>query len=124
MGRVIDLLYDAFVKIQADGSKLLDQDFVMKISEPLYKDFPDLKNYLNYHLEEKVGNVIGSDKPKDCVKAIEVAISELFYLQRLDNQQTTELYYELAVGVSTMVLTKLVHPKKAKKNYLTHGDGI
>ena len=85
MGRAIDLLYDAFVKIQADGSKLLDQDFVMKIFEPLYEDLQDLKDYLNYHLEEKVGNIIGSNKPKERVKAIEETMSELFYPQRLEN---------------------------------------
>ena len=85
MGRAVDLLYDAFVKIQADGSKLLDQDFVMKIFEPLYKDLLDLKDYLDYHLEEKVGNVIGFNRPKERVKAIEEAMSEMVYPQRLEN---------------------------------------
>ena len=124
MGRAVDLLHKAFVKIQADGSKLLDEDFVMKIFKPLYKDLPDLKDYLDYHLEEKVGNVIGSNKQNERVKAIEEAMSELFYPQNLENRQTTEFCYELAGGVATTVLTELLHPKKATKDYLSHGGGI
>ena len=37
MGNAIDLLYNAFVKIQEDGSLLLDHDFMMNMFQPLHQ---------------------------------------------------------------------------------------
>ncbi len=65
MRRAITLLHhDAFVEIQSDGSLLLEQDFIMNIFSTLYKEIQPLKQYLDYHFEEKEGNVIGSNKEK------------------------------------------------------------
>jgi hypothetical protein len=60
MGRAITLLYDAFVEIQSDGVLLLEQEFIMNIFASLYEEIPPLKVYLDYHFQEKEGNVIGS----------------------------------------------------------------
>jgi hypothetical protein len=54
----------------------------MNIFASLYEEIPPLKEYLNYHFEEKEGNVIGSHKQHDCVFAIEEAMAELFYPQK------------------------------------------
>ncbi len=121
MGRAITLLHDSFVEIQSDGSLLLEQDFIMNIFSPLYKEIPPLKEYLNYHIEEKEGNVIGSNKEHDCVLAIDEAMAELFYPQKMENRQTTEYCYELSVGVATTLLTELVDPKKSTHNYINDG---
>ena len=69
MGRAITLLNDAFVEIQSDGSLLLEQEFIMNIFSLLYEEIPPLKEYLDYHFEEKEGNVIGSNMEHDCVLA-------------------------------------------------------
>jgi hypothetical protein len=110
MGRAITLLHDFFVEIQSDGSLLLEQDFIMNIFSPLYKEIPPLKQYLDYHFEEKEGNVIGSNKEHDCVLAIDKSMAELFYPQKMENWQTTEFYHELSVGVATTLLTELIDP--------------
>jgi hypothetical protein len=75
MGRAITLLHDEFVEIQSDGSLLLDQEFIMNIFSPHYKEIPPLKQYLNYHFKEKEGNVIGSNKEHDRVLAIQQLVS-------------------------------------------------
>jgi hypothetical protein len=49
MGRPVDLLYNAFVEVESDGEKLLDGDFIMSIFLPLYKDLPELEEYLTYY---------------------------------------------------------------------------
>jgi hypothetical protein len=90
MERAITLLHDAFVVIQSDGSLLLEQDFIMSIFSPLNEEIPPLKQYLNYHFEEKEGNVIGSNKEHDRVLAIDEAMAELFYPQKVENRQTTD----------------------------------
>ena len=40
MGKAIDLLYEAFVKIEADGLLILDHEFMMNIFSPLYEQLP------------------------------------------------------------------------------------
>ena len=42
MGKVVDLLYEAFVKIEDDGSLILDHEFMMNIFSPLYEQLPEL----------------------------------------------------------------------------------
>ena len=39
----------------------------------------------------------------------------------MENHQTTEYSYELAVGVATILLTELTDPKKSTHNYINDG---
>ena len=121
MGKAIALLHDAFVEIQSDGLLLLEQDFIMNVFSPLYNKILPFKQYLDYHFEEKQGNVIGSNNEHDCVLAIDKAMAELFYPQKMENRQTTELCHELSIGVGTTLLTRLISPKKSMHNYINDG---
>jgi hypothetical protein len=93
----------------------------MNILSSLYNELVPLKQYLDYHLEEKEGTVIGSRKEDDCILAIDEAMAELFRPQRMENRQTTEFFWELSVGVATTLLTELNNPKKATHNYIHDG---
>jgi hypothetical protein len=121
MGRAITLLHDAFVEVQGDGALLLEENFIMTIFSPLYEEIPPLKEYLDYHFEEKEGNVIGSHKEDEHVLAIDEAMAELFFPQKMENRQTTEFCKELSVGVATTLLTELTDPKKSTHNYINDG---
>ena len=112
MGKAIDLLYEAFVKIEADGSLILDHDFMMKIFSPLYEQLPEFKKDFDYLLEEKQGNNIGSKKSSDSVLSIDEALYDLLYPVKLENVQTTEFCAQLGVGSASMMLTKLTDPTK------------
>ncbi len=57
MGRAIDLLHSAFVKIQDDPKLMLDYDIILGIFAPLYQDLPEFQEYMGYYKEEKEGNV-------------------------------------------------------------------
>ncbi len=93
----------------------------MNIFSPLYNEILPLKQYLDYHFEEKEGNVIGSNNDHDCVLAIDKAMAELFYPQKIENYQTAELCHELSSGVATRLLTELIDPKKSTNNYINNG---
>jgi hypothetical protein len=121
MGRAIALLHDAFVKIQGDGSLLLEEEFVMHIFASLYDKLPPFKEYLGYHFEEKEGNVIGSQKEEARILAIDKAMAELFWPQHIENRQMTEFCWELLVGVAATLLTELTDPKKLTHNYINDG---
>ena len=55
MGRVIDLLHSAFLKICDKPKLLLDYEFVMNIFQPLYHQLPEFHDYIDYFKEQKKG---------------------------------------------------------------------
>jgi hypothetical protein len=48
VGRVIDLVYDAFAMVKDNGSLLPDYDFAMSIFSPVYVMLSEFKEYLEY----------------------------------------------------------------------------
>jgi hypothetical protein len=48
MGSVIGLVYNAFLAIQADGSLILDYDFMMGIYGELQSEFPEFNTYMTW----------------------------------------------------------------------------
>jgi hypothetical protein len=60
MGRVIDLVYDAFVAILSDGSLILDYDFMMDTFADLQKKMSEFNTYMTWFFKEKECNTIGS----------------------------------------------------------------
>ena len=56
--------------------------------------------------------MIESNKEHDCVLAIDKAIAELFYPQKVENCQTTDFCHKLLAGVATTLLTKLTDTKE------------
>ena len=78
MPRALDLMYNTFIEIQANGDKFLDEDFIMKIFKPLYTDLPELETYLTFYSEEKEATVVGLCKRDDRMLAIDGAVAELF----------------------------------------------
>ena len=55
----LDLMYNTFMEIQANGDKFLDEDFIMKIFEPFYTELPELEMYLTFDFEEKESSIVG-----------------------------------------------------------------
>ena len=54
MGQAIDALHDAMVKVKADGSKLLDIDFMGNIFSKIYNGspLPPLEEYMTHMFGE------------------------------------------------------------------------
>jgi hypothetical protein len=70
-GRVIDLVYNAFVAIQADGLLILDYDFMMGICVVFQKELQDLNTYMTWYFKEKECNSIGSSNKAQCVLSVD-----------------------------------------------------
>jgi hypothetical protein len=68
MSRVINIIYDFAKDLLADGSKLLDDDFMLNLFSPLYEELPEFKQYMTYYMEEKECNIMGSSakESKSC----------------------------------------------------------
>jgi hypothetical protein len=123
MGRAVDLTYNAVVEVESDGELMLDEDFIMNISSPLYDELPELREHLTYYFEEKESNVTGLFSQGNCVLAIDLAKCELFYPTRIENQQTNDLCVNLAREVVTCLLLEVADPKKATSDYLSNCNG-
>ena len=116
MGRAIDLLHSAFIKIESDVALLLDCDLIMKIFCPLYSDLPEFEEYILYYFENKKGNVVGSFHSKDRVLSIAEVMAELFWPSKICNCETSVFCKELAVWVAITLLTELASTKKQLTN--------
>jgi hypothetical protein len=123
MGRAEDLMYNAFVQVESDGNKMLDEDFIMNIFSPLYAEHLDLEEYLTYFFEEKESNVVGSYSRSDRVLAVDLAKCEVFYPTRRENQKTNDLCVNLAREVAMCLMLQVADPKKATSDYLSKCDG-
>jgi hypothetical protein len=71
MGQVIDLVYDAFVAIQMDGTLILDYDFIMSIFGDLQTELPEFNTYMMWYFEEKECNPIGSSSKAQRVLSVD-----------------------------------------------------
>ena len=76
---MIDLVYDAFVAIQMDGTLILDYDFMMGIFGDLQTELPEFNTYMTWYFEEKECNPIGSTSKAQRVFSVDKGTEMLFY---------------------------------------------
>lgn len=139
MSRVINIIHNFAKELLADGSKLLDDEFMLKIFSPLYEELPEFESYMTYYLEEKECNTMASTAKEgkfittvtvnccccyfqllltlfsftaDRVLGIDLACAELFFPQRDVNRQTTDLCKDLATGIAAIIITELEDTSK------------
>ena len=123
MGRVIDLVYDAFVAIQADGALILDYDFMMGIFGDLQTELPEFNTYMTWYFEEKESNPIGSSSKAQRVLSVDKGTEMLFYPTEKQNMQTDDMCSTLAAGLASCLILELEDPRKANSDYLSVKGG-
>ena len=85
MGRTLDMLEDAFIKISSDGALLLDEDFVMNIFSEIVEEVEPVDKYLNFMFNEKSSNPVGT-RDRDhkvqpyycCVKSYSILLGKTY----------------------------------------------
>ena len=120
MGKVLDLMEDAFIQISRDGKLLLDEDFMMNIFASISEKVPSFADYLAHMFEERESRVPGSKKkliPLDLIRA------ELFYPKRKEICQTFKMSVKLAEEAAAVFLVEFRDPKKATSHYLSSING-
>ncbi len=116
MERVIDLIYDAFIEIQSDGSLILGYVFMMGIFADLQKEVPEFNTYMTWFFEEKECNTIGSSSKSQHVLSVDKGAEMLFYPTEKQNMQTNELCSTLAAGLASCLILELEDPRKANSS--------
>lgn len=90
MGRAINLVYDSFVSIQANGSLILDYDFMMCIFGELQHELPEFNTYMTWYFKEQESNSIGSSSKAENVLSIDKRTELFFYPSERQNMQTNK----------------------------------
>ncbi len=62
MGRVYDILHEKLCIIKTDGSKFLDEEFVMNIFNNLAQELPPFADHLEYIFEMKENTTVDGKK--------------------------------------------------------------
>ncbi len=124
MGRVINLVYNAFVAMQADGSLILKCNFMMSIFADLQKELPEFNTCMTWFVEEKECNTIGSSSKHQCILSFDKGTKMLFYPTVKQNMQMNALCLMLAAGLATCLILELEKPIKANSDRLLAKGGI
>lgn len=77
MAQVWDNVHESCEEIVSDGSKILDEEFVMNLFHTFYEHSTELQEFLDYYFKEKESFVCGSLRKEDRVLAIDTARFEL-----------------------------------------------
>jgi len=115
MGHVIDILYNVFCEIKDCGELFLDLDFMMNIISTLYEQLLEFKEYLDYFIEQKETNVIGSSKGADHVFGIDEVMVDLFMPTKERNRPTEQFYHDLSIAIAIQLLAEMEDPKMGSR---------
>ena len=124
MTTAVDLVYNAFVKIETNGKLMLRESFVMNIFKPLYKKLPELKDYLDYYFEERRTNVFGATDNASRKLGIKMVKSEVLMPNDHDNRATNELCHSLAEDMASTMLMDMADPRKVTAEMITKLNGV
>ena len=119
MGKVIDILYQSMLEIAQDGTKGMDEDYIMNIFLPIEEELPEFKAYLEWYFEEKVSNLIDTSSKEDRVLGIDLAKAETFFPKRSENRQSTEMCVTLWQDVSRCMCIEFTDTRKATSEQLS-----
>ena len=123
MATVVDIMDKAFFKVVNDGSKLLDEDFMMEMFKKLTKKLPPLREYLDFMFNEKRSGLVGSCTKEDRILPWDLLKSELFYPTRKDVLQTNSFCPDLASEAACIFRIEFRDETKATAKYLSSIDG-
>jgi len=123
MGRALDVVHAAFLELEADGSKGLDEDYMMNLFSSIADEVKPLKSYLTYMFEEKESNVVDSKSKEDRKLPFDLAVAELYYPTRAENRQTTTMCKTLFQRAASRAIAECINPTKQLSRHLSAING-
>ena len=123
MGKCVDLMEEAFLRIADDGELILNEDYMMNIFKPIRDTVKPLDEYLTMMFEEKQGNVLSSRLEEGKVLPYDLLRAELIYPTRADVRQTVNVACLLGEIAAERFVTEFRDKGKATCKYLTSLDG-
>ena len=78
MAEAINLIYQAFMQVRANGALILDKDFMMKILLPVVDKVPELSGFLEWHFKKKRTQVYGLFTKDSMKLGVDIVRAEFF----------------------------------------------
>ena len=126
MGKAINALHDALVKIMMDGKLYLDESFMNSIFSMIHINdrggvgpLNALEEAVHYQYEERQTPTIDGSK----ALSMDQLNAELLYLDQKENVETTKIVQLMACEVAECILKELCDPSKATSDYLSSVEG-
>jgi hypothetical protein len=123
MAKSIDLVYEAFLKIQRNNKLFLKEDFMMNIFKPLYEQVPELEEYMSWYFEEKNNLVSGITTTNKRKKGMKLAQEEFFYPTKIQNRESNDCCLLLATDFANCLILEFHDMKKVTHMYVSKLDG-
>jgi len=120
----VDLVYNAFIKIETNGKLMLRESFVINIFKPLYKKLPELKDYPDYYFEERRTNLFGATANASRKLGIKMVKSEVVMPTNHDNRVTIELCHSLAEDMASTMAMDMADLGKVTAEMVTKLNGV
>ena len=106
MARVADMLETAMEVVANDGSKMLDEDFIMNIFQDIVDQVDPFKEYLDFIFEEKQSYPVGSRSKDNALLSFDQLHAELFYPEHGENLKTHRVACQIAEKTAITILTE------------------
>ena len=110
---------DAFEKIANDGERMLDEQLMMHIFEPIVNQVDPFAEYLEYIFEKKEAHELCTRGKLDKWLPFDELRAELFFPTRNYVRQTHDTACRLAEVAAATFLIEFRDPKKATSEYLS-----
>ncbi len=117
MGRALDTLREAMLKVEANPRVVLSEVFMMGIFNEFYEELPPFKEYWTFLFKKKRRFISKSTGAK--VLPVSKLREECFQPHNKTNKEVGERVIELAQVAATAILKELHDQKKATWKYLT-----
>ena len=123
MASVVDIMDKAFGIIVHDGSKIMNEQFMMSMFKKLTRKIPPFEQYLDYMFNEKQSNLVGPCTTEERVLPWDMVRTELFYPTRVDMIETNPFVPELASHAGAIFRVEFRDTRKATAKYLSDIGG-
>ena len=116
MSQAIDILHDAFLRIEKGDNKITDESFMMNIFSPLTEKLPPFQEYMKYVYEIHQSPKINNSQKSNLATLVK---RELFDPKRPENIESMEMTEMLGVITVTSVITEMKDPSKVTSAHMS-----
>ena len=118
MPECVDLMDNACAKIARNGKKIMDDDFMFGIFDPIKKKVLPFADYLEYMFDHKTSSSIGSFKTNNKVTPWDLLRCDLMFPTRKDIIQSQEMTGDTGVHFAVVMRHEFRNTSKATAKYL------
>ena len=119
----IDCVYKKYLKTKERPDLILQKSFMLIIFSNLYRNLPELKDYLDWHRGENMKMVHGFSRIDKRVCGMELVIEELFYLKEAANLQAYATSLDLGDELAEWLLVEFQDTSKVTNYYVNNLGG-